>query len=44
MAVAFLALLVAIVGTAAALPGRNGVKRDDIAKNAVNSGDTQPPA
>src|SRR4051794_13181245 len=35
MAVAFVALLLALCGTAIALPGRSSVKADDIAKNAV---------
>jgi hypothetical protein len=35
MAVAFVALLLALCGTAIALPGRNSVKANDIAKNAV---------
>jgi len=39
MVVAFTALCVALAGTATALPGRNAVKRDDIAKNAVRSSD-----
>ena len=39
MMVAFLALCVALAGTASALPGRNSVKRDDIARNAVRSSD-----
>jgi hypothetical protein len=39
MAVAFIALCVALAGTASALPGRNQVKRDDIARNAVRSND-----
>src|ERR687893_2138535 len=48
MAVAFIALLAALSGTAVALPGNNtvdsgdikkgAVKASDIAKNAVNSG------
>jgi hypothetical protein len=37
MVVAFIALCVALAGTATALPGRNVVKKDDIAKNAVRS-------
>lgn len=39
MVVAFIALCVALAGTASALPGRNQVKRDDIARNAVRSSD-----
>jgi hypothetical protein len=39
MVVALLALCVALAGTASALPGRNRVKRDDIARNAVRSSD-----
>jgi hypothetical protein len=39
MAVAFIALLAALGGTAVALPGKNGVKKDDIARNAVSSSD-----
>jgi hypothetical protein len=39
MVVAFVALCVALAGTASALPGRNRVKRDDIARNAVRSSD-----
>ncbi len=39
MIVAFLALCVALAGTADALPGRNRVKRDDIARNAVRTSD-----
>jgi hypothetical protein len=39
MAVAFIALLAALGGTAVALPGKNGVKKDDIASGAVNSAD-----
>ena len=39
MAVAFIALLAALGGTAVALPGKNGVKKDDIAKGAVNTTD-----
>jgi hypothetical protein len=34
---AFIALVVALAGTATALPGRNQVKRDDIAANSVLS-------
>ncbi len=41
MAVAFIALLAALGGTAVALPGKNGVKSDDIAKGAVNSSDVK---
>jgi hypothetical protein len=37
MVVAFIALCVALAGTATALPGRNRVKKDDIARNAVRS-------
>jgi hypothetical protein len=37
MAVAFIALCVALAGTATALPGRSRVKKDDIARNAVRS-------
>jgi hypothetical protein len=39
MAVAFLALCVALAGTASALPGHNRVKKDDIAPSAVRSSD-----
>ncbi len=39
MAVAFIALLAALGGTAVALPGGNSVKKDDIAAGAVNSSD-----
>jgi hypothetical protein len=39
MVVALIALSVALAGTASALPGRNRVKRDDIARNAVRSSD-----
>ncbi len=39
MVVAFIALCVALAGTASALPGRNSVKRDDIARNAVRTSD-----
>jgi hypothetical protein len=39
MVVAFLALCVALAGTANALPGHNRVKRDDIARNAVRTSD-----
>jgi hypothetical protein len=39
LVISFVALLVAISGTASALPGRNQVKRDDIAANAVRSSD-----
>lgn len=39
MAVAFVALLAALGGTAVALPGKNSVKKDDIAAGAVNSSD-----
>jgi hypothetical protein len=39
MVVAFVALCVALAGTASALPGRNRVKRDDIARNAVRTSD-----
>jgi hypothetical protein len=39
MVVALVALCVALAGTASALPGRNRVKRDDIARNAVRSSD-----
>ena len=39
MAVAFIALLAAIGGTAVALPGKNKVKKDDIAKGAVSASD-----
>jgi hypothetical protein len=37
MVVAFIALSVALAGTATALPGRNKVKKGDIARNAVTS-------
>jgi hypothetical protein len=37
MVVALIALCVALAGTANAIPGRNRVKKDDIAKNAVRS-------
>jgi hypothetical protein len=37
MVVAFIALCVALAGTATALPGRNRVKKDDIARAAVRS-------
>jgi hypothetical protein len=37
MAVAFIALLAALSGTAVALPGKNTVDSGDIRKNAVNS-------
>jgi hypothetical protein len=37
MVVAFLALCVALAGTATALPGRNRVKQDDISRAAVRS-------
>lgn len=37
MVVAFIALCVALAGTASAIPGRNRVKKDDIARNAVRS-------
>jgi hypothetical protein len=37
MIVAFVALCVALAGTASAIPGRNRVKKDDIARNAVRS-------
>lgn len=37
MVVAFIALCVALAGTATALPGRSRVKKDDIARNAVRS-------
>jgi hypothetical protein len=39
MAVAFVALLAALGGTAVALPGKNKVTSDDIAKGAVNNAD-----
>jgi hypothetical protein len=39
MVVALVALSVALAGTASALPGRNRVKRDDIARNSVSSTD-----
>ncbi len=39
LAVAFVALLAALSGTAVALPGKNSVKKDDIASGAVNSSD-----
>jgi hypothetical protein len=39
MIVALVALSVALAGTASALPGRNRVKRDDIARGAVQSSD-----
>jgi hypothetical protein len=39
LVISFIALLVAISGTASALPGRNQVKKDDIAANAVRSSD-----
>ena len=37
MVVAFIALCVALAGTASALPGRNRVKKGDIARSAVTS-------
>jgi hypothetical protein len=37
MAVAFIALCVALAGTATALPGRARVKTDDVARNAIRS-------
>jgi hypothetical protein len=37
MVVAFIALSVALAGTASALPGRNAVKKGDIARSAVTS-------
>jgi hypothetical protein len=37
MVVAFIALSVALAGTATALPGRNAVKKGDIARSAVTS-------
>jgi hypothetical protein len=37
MVVAFIALCVALAGTATALPGRSRVKTDDIARNAVRT-------
>ena len=39
MVVAFIALCVALAGTASAIPGHNRVKRDDIAPNSVQSSD-----
>ena len=39
MVVAFVALCVALAGTANALPGKNRVKSDDIARNAVRTSD-----
>jgi hypothetical protein len=39
MIVAFVALCVALAGTATALPGRNKVRSDDIARGAVHSSD-----
>lgn len=39
MIVAFIALCVALAGTATALPGRNKVRSDDIARGAVRSSD-----
>src|ERR687892_1144201 len=39
MAVAFVALLAALSGTAVALPGKNRVDSGDIKNNAVRSGD-----
>ena len=39
MVVAFMALCVALAGTASALPGRNAVEADDIARNAVRTSD-----
>src|SRR5215207_5359811 len=37
MIVAFVALCVALAGTASALPGKNRVKKDDIARAAVRA-------
>jgi hypothetical protein len=37
MVVAFISLCVALAGTATALPGRNQVKKDDIARSAVRA-------
>jgi hypothetical protein len=39
MALAFVALLAALGGTAVALPGKNSVKKDDIARGAVGNSD-----
>src|SRR5919198_5859662 len=39
MIVAFVALCVALAGTATALPGRNKVRSDDIARGAVHASD-----
>src|SRR5688572_8500092 len=39
MVVAFVALCVALAGTATALPGRNKVRSDDIARGAVRASD-----
>ena len=39
MVVAFIALCIALAGTASAIPGHNRVKRDDIASNSVQSSD-----
>jgi hypothetical protein len=44
MVVAFIALCVALAGTATALPGRNKVRSDDIARGAVRSSDIAPKA
>lgn len=44
MIVAFIALCVALAGTATALPGRNKVRSDDIARGAVHSSDIAPKA
>jgi hypothetical protein len=44
MIVAFMALCVALAGTATALPGRNKVRSDDIARGAVHASDIAPKA
>jgi hypothetical protein len=44
MIVAFVALCVALAGTATALPGRNKVRSDDIARGAVHASDIAPKA
>jgi hypothetical protein len=44
MIVAFIALCVALAGTATALPGRNKVRSDDIARGAVHASDIAPKA
>jgi hypothetical protein len=44
MIVAFIALCIALAGTATALPGRNKVRSDDIARGAVHSSDIAPKA